>query len=106
MKTYFEFLNENSSSILQLVLKGQWFKMILSGEKKEEYREITPYWDKRLDNKKYDYVRFRWGYETKSPTILIECKGIQKGGIGVPEWGWDNECYIIKLGDIIKTENI
>lgn len=38
-------------SILHLTLKKKWFDMILSGEKKEEYREIKPYWCKRL----FDY---------------------------------------------------
>jgi hypothetical protein len=93
------------TKVLDLVLKGEWFKMIASEEKKEEYREITPYWDRRLDGRSYDVVRFRWGYETKSPKIWVECKGIQKGGIGNPKWGWDGECYIIKLGNILKTEN-
>ena len=35
---------------LHLPLKERWFRMIQSGEKKEEYREITPYWMKRLMN--------------------------------------------------------
>lgn len=34
--------------ILNLTLKRQWFDMILSGEKKEEYREIKDYWARRL----------------------------------------------------------
>ena len=34
--------------ILHLPLKERWFRMIQSGEKLEEYREITPYWMKRL----------------------------------------------------------
>ncbi len=33
---------------LCLPLKAQWYEMIESGEKKEEYREITPYWIQRL----------------------------------------------------------
>lgn len=33
---------------LTLSLKEKWFDMIKSGEKKEEYREIKPFWDKRL----------------------------------------------------------
>lgn len=33
---------------LTLPLKKKWFDMIKSGEKKEEYREITDYWRKRL----------------------------------------------------------
>lgn len=34
--------------IFHLNLKRRWFDMILSGEKKEEYREVKPYWIKRL----------------------------------------------------------
>ena len=30
--------------MLTLPIKKKWFDMILSGEKKEEYREIKPYW--------------------------------------------------------------
>ena len=33
---------------LDLVLKRKWYDMIASGEKTEEYREIKPYWIKRL----------------------------------------------------------
>jgi hypothetical protein len=33
---------------LHLNLKKKWFDMIASGEKKEEYRNLTPYWTKRL----------------------------------------------------------
>lgn len=33
---------------LHLVLKSKWYDMIESGKKKEEYREIKPYWEKRL----------------------------------------------------------
>ena len=33
---------------LDLVLKKKWYDMIESGEKTEEYREIKPFWVKRL----------------------------------------------------------
>ena len=33
---------------LHLVLKGKWYDMIANGTKKEEYREIKPYWARRL----------------------------------------------------------
>jgi hypothetical protein len=33
---------------LKLTLKRQWFEMIESGEKLEEYREIKDYWARRL----------------------------------------------------------
>lgn len=34
--------------MLILPIKKKWFDMIVSGEKKEEYREIKPYYDSRL----------------------------------------------------------
>ena len=34
--------------ILHLPLKAKWYDMQERGEKSEEYREITPYWCKRL----------------------------------------------------------
>lgn len=38
---------ENTKT-LHITLKKKWFDMILSGEKKEEYREIKEYWINRL----------------------------------------------------------
>ena len=37
-----------NAKILDLPLKKKWYEMIESGVKKEEYREIKPYWLKRL----------------------------------------------------------
>lgn len=34
--------------MIVLPIKKKWFDMIASGEKKEEYREMKPYYDKRL----------------------------------------------------------
>jgi hypothetical protein len=34
--------------MLHLPLKKEWYEMIERGEKREEYREIKPYWIKRL----------------------------------------------------------
>jgi len=72
--------------ILHLTLKKKWFNMILSGDKPEEYREIKPYWTKRLSRtgidrifipKDFDVVSFTNGYGKDSPSFLIECKGIK-----------------------------
>lgn len=35
-------------SELKLVLEGQWYALISAGIKREEYREVTPFWMKRL----------------------------------------------------------
>lgn len=88
---------------LTLPLKKQWFDMIKSGVKKEEYREIKSYWKKRLRNialktdlstvyegfQRYDRLIFTLAYpkaddserrlEFKNPHIRI--------GEGKPEWG-------------------
>lgn len=34
--------------VLQLTISKQWFDMIVANEKKEEYREIKPFWIARL----------------------------------------------------------
>ena len=88
--------------ILHMTLKKKWFDMILSGEKKEEYREIKGYWAKRLFNRQYDIIRFRNGYSPDSPVFDIEYKGFTLG-VGNAAWGApDVPVYIIKLGEVLK----
>lgn len=105
--------------VLHLTLKKKWFDMILSGEKKEEYREIKDYWLKRLTDffetitpmtpnfKHFDVIRFRNGYANNAPTIEIECLGMFYG-ICRTEWS-DNAQgthIVIKLGNILSTSNL
>jgi hypothetical protein len=103
-------------NILQLTLKKEWFDLIECGEKKEEYREIKPYWNKRLRSKsmdfsdepfkQFDIVRFRNGYSSTAPLMDVECRGITERR-SRPEWcgGKDDYCYVIKLGRVLSTEN-
>ena len=115
------------SRILHLPLKAEWYEMIESGVKTEEYREIKPYWEKRFAkmvparhraqwNKSirerdyshfrhkliastYDAVKFSYGYTTRTMTFEIDSITIGKG---IPEWGApDEEVFIIKLGNRI-----
>lgn len=39
---------KTNKALLQLALKTKWFNLIKNGEKKEEYREIKPYWISRF----------------------------------------------------------
>lgn len=55
---------------LHLVLKSKWYDMIDRGEKKEEYRENTSYWMKRI-GKIHDVVCFHRGWE-KSKGCCLE----------------------------------
>lgn len=101
--------------ILHLSLKEKWYRKIESGEKKEEYREITPYWVKRLtdtDNfldakhipfRHYDAVEFSLGYPKKENTSRRMTFEIASIGIGVGNTKWgaptDKAVFIIKLGE-------
>jgi len=89
--------------VLHLTLKKKWFDMIASGEKREEYREIKPYWNRRLINKSYDVIQFRNGYSKDSPTMLVECKGLYSS-LGIIEWGAPEgkQVFILKLGKILE----
>ena len=89
-------------NILHLTLKKKWFDMILAGVKPEEYREIKPYWNKRL-NKKYDAICFKNGYAKDAPQFTIELKEILNG-LGIIAWGAPpgQVVYILRLGKIMK----
>lgn len=79
--------------MLVLPIKKKWFDMIKSGEKKEEYREIKPYYDSRF---KYVFIHIylRNGYSSNSPTI--KCKVKIEKGYGKPEWGAEpNKLYYV-----------
>lgn len=95
--------------MLVLPIKKKWFDMIKSGEKKEEYREIKPYYASRffdrykVDNKglltgiQIRNVIFRNGYSKNSPTI--KCKVEIKIGTGKEKWGAEpnKEYYVLKI---------
>jgi hypothetical protein len=90
-------------NILHLTLKAKWFDMIASGEKKEEYREIRPYWDKRLCGKEYAYILFRNGYSKNARSMLVHCYWIDAGS-GFEIWGAESgkHYYVLRLGEIIE----
>lgn len=119
---------------LTLSLKKKWFDMIASGEKTEEYREITPYWQKRLlrcGNACHGYCivmgeiicpMCRYLKYTDFDTVVLTLGYPRKGDLsrrmvfkvseifintGKPEWGAesDKEYFVIKLGERIRHEN-
>ena len=82
--------------ILHLTLHRKWFDAIASGSKREEFREMKPYWIKRLEGKTFDRVHFRNGYRPDSPTMTFECNGIYRDE-------WANE-YAIHLGNRVQED--
>ena len=97
--------------MLTLPIKKQWFDMILSGEKTEEYREIKLYYRSRLYHEGFldqyglpvlwqDWVLFRNGYSKDSPSFEAFCTAdIRTGRL---EWGAEpgKEYYVLKILDI------
>lgn len=113
--------------MLTLPIKKKWFDMILSGEKKEEYREIKPYYDSRFrifksqsannifqsanlltgEVNTYEHcqdVIFRNGYSSNSPSI--KCKVKCSKGYGKEEWGAEpnKEYYVLKILSVEKNK--
>ncbi len=85
--------------------------MILSGEKKEEYREIKPYYRSRLRNEGFldqyglptlyqGWILFRNGYAGNSPSFEVLCSlDVKTGRL---EWGAEpeREYYVLKILEI------
>ena len=84
--------------VLHLNLYRKYFDAILKGEKTIEYRDITPYWSKRLEGRHYDVIKFRNGYAKDAPTMLVEYEGYDVGFNALCE-----EKYMINLGKIIEV---
>lgn len=95
--------------MLILPIKKKWLDMIASGKKKEEYREIKPYYDSRLpwyfeySKSVENEVVFRNGYSRNSPQL--KCKCTLDVGTGKTEWGAEEgkEYYILKILDVKKV---
>ena len=104
-------------------IKRKWLEMIRSGEKKEEYREIKPYYTSRVRNlitymplkdefvvnvvKAYedkgvpfDNIVLRGGYNLLAPAIRIS--GTITIGEGKPEWGAEpgKTYYIFRIDEV------
>lgn len=97
--------------MIVLPIKRVWFDMIIAGEKKEEYREIKPYYDKNLGylavgTGKITIIILRNGYSHKSPSI--KCKVAVGIGPGVKEWGAEPgiDYYVLKILEILEVKNV
>jgi hypothetical protein len=97
--------------MLILPIKKKWYDMILSGEKKEEYREIKPYYQSRLGKlfvfpipEYQEKIVFRNGYSATSPSFTAICS--MRIGEGKPEWGADpgKEYYVLTIHEIIRED--
>ena len=90
--------------MLTLPIKKQWFDMIVSGEKQEEYRSLTPYYFKRfekvglihgfLPSGKAINIVLRNGYGKNRPQIIVLVT--LRIDNGKAEWGAEpNKKYFV-----------
>ena len=79
--------------ILHLNLYRKYFDAIADGTKTTEYRNKTDYWKRRIEGKEYDIIKFRNGYATDAPTMLVEYNGYDI-----------TDRYEIKLGKILGVD--
>src|SRR5712671_3567672 len=85
--------------ILHLNLHREFFDAIARKRKRIEYRKQSPYWRKRLDDRKYDAILFRNGYAKDAPEMLVEFRGLRRYGIGRDAY------YAIRLGQILRIKS-
>lgn len=85
---------KNNIKKVHLVLKHQWYDMIESGVKNEEYRENTPRYQKMLTGA--THIVFHRGYTsiTMERKISHITLGLGKPQLGAPS---DREVLCIKL---------
>lgn len=88
--------------MLTLPIKREWFTAILEGRKKEEYREIKPYYSTRfrdliINAPKRAEIKFRNGYSGNSPSFVATVT--LSVGEGKAEWGATpgKEYYILHI---------
>ena len=84
---------------LYLIVYKDIFERIMSDEKVVEYRECTKYWNKRIENRDYDFVKITNGYGNATrPYRLYEYTGYD---VVVKE---DIEHYAIDISDDLIIE--
>lgn len=92
--------------MLTLPIKKKWFDMIVSGEKQEEYRNITPRYTTMFQNAADKngcfWCLLRNGYSLKSPAIKVYVA--VNIGSGKSEWGAepDEKYFVLR---ILKKES-
>lgn len=98
--------------ILHLTLRREPFDMILSGKKKEEYRDIKPHWKRIFSPNtikiKGEYYKakdvsiiFSNGYNPDRAQISVQCRGLEIA-YGKSRYGGDpdEKYFVLKLGAV------
>lgn len=105
--------------VLKLTLRREAFDVMVTGEKNEEYRDVSAWIQSRLYTKSpsgqltlkpYDLVEFTNGYGNHLPRFTAQYLGVERrrsvqktysNGLSFST----GEVYAIKLGPIVSIEN-
>jgi hypothetical protein len=90
--------------VLYMQVKKKYFRLILRGEKTTEYREIKPYWTKKLA-RSYDVIVFQVGYHATAPRLTVEYKGYGVENIFYAITNEQKDCYALRLGEILVYQH-
>ena len=87
------------NTLYLIVVKEVWDR-IVKGDKTIEYRERTDYWDKRIHNRDYEYVRITNGYGNATrPYRLYQYTGatrVMRNNI---------QCFAINISEDLVIES-
>jgi hypothetical protein len=75
---------------LTLRLTGEYFCLIRSGIKDEEFRLCSPYWRKRIEGRQYRNVILTWGYpraDDRERRLVRRWQGYEVRTIHHPHFG-------------------
>ena len=88
-----------NDTLYLIVVKEVWDKIVL-GDKRIEYRERTDYWDKRILDRQYEYMRITNGYGNDTrPYRLYQYTGatrVMKDGV---------QCFAISIAPDLVVES-
>ena len=87
------------TKVLHLVLKRKYFERIYNKTKTIEYRDLTPYWSRRLEGKNFTHIKFQLAYSKNPPTMLVEI--LDRNIVDYK----DKKSYAFDLGKIIEVKN-
>lgn len=88
-------------STLTLSLKAEYFREIKAGEKVEEFRLRTPYWQRRLEGRTFEHVVLTLGYpaaDNHERRLVLPWRGMRETTITHPHFGATPvEVYAIRV---------
>lgn len=110
-------LSGNKPKILWLPLKGIWFDIMVTGEKRFEIRKDCDWlrsrlYDKNGEERNYDYVGYTRGYGSSVPMFLCKYNGFTRNRSGCIKFSnniflvFGDTDFMIFNGPIMKKANL